>query len=798
MNEPIKEYGNDLEIRISVCDRKTDKRYKNVRMKWNDIKNRNASPILTTETIEEYPKLSKSKRDELKDHGGFVGGWLKEGSRKNGHVTFRSIGALDADLISDNAAFLSDVKKALIQVQYFMYSTHSHTPEEPRYRIVILFSRDVSEDEYPALMRQVAHDIGMDYFDDTTYQANRMMYWASCPSNADFYFFEQDAEPLKVDRYLARYADWKDASQWPTSSRQSEVVFNTIKTKGDPLKKDGIVGAFCRTYYPIEDAIEAFLSDRYESSVIPGRYSYIGASTTAGLVIYDQKFAYSFHASDPACGKSLNAFDLVRIHLYGDDNPLASFNQMADFANKDENVKHLILSERQSQAKLEFADSDDSEWMKELVFEKRSHILQNSLHNLLLILRNDKKLQSIVYNQLRDCIEIRGEVPWNHPSRFWRDADDAQLISYIDGAYGTFSSRNYEIAVAKVTDDRSYHPVKEYFASLPIWDGEIRAERIFIDYLGASDTEYTRQVTRKTLCAAYKRILSPGCKFDSMPVLRGPQGIGKSTMIAKLAGPWYSDSLHLSDTKDKTAAEKLQGYWILEIGELAGLRKAETETLRSFITRQDDIYRAAFGRRATPHPRQCIFIGTTNAENGYLRDITGNRRFWPVNTPGGTSKHPWQVRDEDIKQIWSEIKFYVNQGEQLYLEPEIEKLAQIEQRNALEGDEREGIVADFLSLKLPKSWDEWDLAKRRAYLDGFGWVDDKPSGTLVRTKVCTMEIWCECFGRDRSMIRRSDSNELIALLLKLGWLRQEIKERLPIYGPQTMFYSPENFCSEEN
>ena len=176
MNEPIKEYGNDLEIRISVCDRKTDKRYKNVRMKWNDIKNRNASPILTTETIEEYPKLSKSKRDELKDHGGFVGGWLKEGSRKNGHVTFRSIGALDADLISDNAAFLSDAKRALMQVQYFMYSTHSHTPEEPRYRIVILFCRDVIEDEYPALMRQVAHDIGMDYFDDTTYQANRMMY----------------------------------------------------------------------------------------------------------------------------------------------------------------------------------------------------------------------------------------------------------------------------------------------------------------------------------------------------------------------------------------------------------------------------------------------------------------------------------------------------------------------------------------------------------------------------------------------------------------------------------------------
>ena len=166
-------------------------------------------------------------------------------------------------------------------------------------------------------------------------------------------------------------------------------------------------------------------------------------------------------------------------------------------------------------------------------------------------------------------------------------------------------------------------------------------------------------------------MLNPGCKFDTMLVLNGSQGIGKSTLIAKLGGEWFSDSLSLNDTKDKTAAEKLQGYWILEIGELAGLRKAEVETLRSFLSRQNDIYRASFGKRTTPHPRQCVFFGTTNAESGYLRDTTGNRRFWPVKTPGGGSKRSWDVTQEDVLQIWAEVMHYVKAGEKLYLDPEV-------------------------------------------------------------------------------------------------------------------------------
>ena len=393
-----------------------------------------------------------------------------------------------------------------------------------------------------------------------------------------------------------------------------------------------------------------------------------------------------------------------------------------------------------------------------------------------------------MFNQLSDGMEIKGEVPWEHPGKFWRDADDAQLISYVDLNYGTFSMRNYNIAVAKAADDRSYHPVREFLDALPEWDKVRRVDTLLIDYLGAEDTAYVRAVTRKTLCAAVCRVKNPGCKFDSMLVLNGPQGVGKSTLIAKLAGEWFSDSLNLSDTKDKTAAEKLKGYWIMEIGELAGLKKAEVETLRSFLSRQNDIYRASFGRRATPHLRQCVFFGTTNAEKGYLRDTTGNRRFWPVKTPGGGRRHSWELTKEDVCQIWAEVLVYVKNGERLYLDGKEETAAKQEQREAMESDEREGLVREYLETLLPENWEKMSLFERREFLHGdeFGKTDVK--GSVRRTAVSNMEIWCECFGKERANLKRMDSSEISAIMAKIGgWTAGDKKERIAIYGPQWIY-----------
>lgn len=782
-------------MKIAVGNSRMDKKWKNQDISWADLCARCGSTIRTTETVEEYRKLKKGQQDGIKDVGGFVGGHLREGRRKNGMVLCRSLLTLDMDYgtpdIWDEITLFHDFKCCV-------YSTHKHTPEHPRLRLLIPLKREISEEEYPAVARMVAKEIGIDLFDDTTYEASRLMYWPSTSSNGEFFYKAQDGAELDPDEYLSHYDDWHDASTWPVSSRQSEVMQHSIAQQADPLTKPGVVGAFCRAY-TVEEAIDAFLSEVYAPSAMNGRYDYIPADSSAGVIVYDGKFAYSHHATDPVCGRLLNAFDLVRLHRFRDlddkcapdtaPGKLPSFQAMSDFALKDEKVKAVFAEERKAQASEEFSDED---WQKALELDKAGKV-KNTLQNLTVILMNDPLLKPLVFNQLLDGMEIKGDVPWRHPSKFWRDADDAQLISYVDSHYGTFSARNYDIAVAKVTDDRSYHPIREFIENLPEWDKVKRVDTLLIDYLGADDNEYVRAVTRKTLCAAIKRVLYPGCKFDSMLVLNGPQGVGKSTLIAKLAGEWFSDSLNLGDTKDKTAAEKLQGYWILEIGELAGLKKAEVETLRSFLSRQNDIYRAAFGKRATPHLRQCVFFGTTNAESGYLRDTTGNRRFWPVKTPGTGIKHSWDLTPELICQIWAEALVYVKQGEKLYLSAELEALSKAEQREAMESDEREGLVRLYLDTLLPTDWDGMDVFERRNYLSGSDFGEIKKPGTVKRTQVSNMEIWCECFGKERANIRRTDSNELTAILARLGWKRLDSKVRIPLYGPQYVFVPKE--CS---
>lgn len=774
-------------MKIAYGNSRMEKKWKNNEISWDDFCKRVSTTQTTTETVEEYRKMSKPQQDSIKDVGGFVAGHLKAGRRKNGTVLCRSMLTLDMDHGSED---ILDELDMFNSHKMCIYSTHKHTPEAPRLRLIMPLTRDVSEDEYPAVARKVAQEIGMDMFDDTTYQPHRLMYWPSTSSNGEFIFRVLDGDVVNPDYYLGLYDDWRDVSTWPVSSRESEAVKKTASQQANPLTKDGVVGAFCRTY-SIRESIDKFLKDVYEPSAMEGRYGYIPADSSAGVIIIDEKFSYSFHATDPACGQLLNAFDVIRVHRFPEDDPKKSFKAMAKFASEDEEVKLLIFKERQDSAAEDFDEGDSDAWKKKLEYEDKSLQLKNTLRNLTLILENDPNLKDIVFNQHLDGMEIKGDVPWRHPSKFWRDADDAQLISYVDENYGTFSQRNFDIAVAKVTDDRSYHPIREFLQALPEWDKVERVDTLLIDYLGAADNKYVRAVTRKTLCAAACRVLNPGCKFDTMLVLNGSQGIGKSTLIARLGGEWFSDSLSLNDTKDKTAAEKLQGYWILEIGELAGLRKAEVETLRSFLSRQNDIYRASFGKRTTPHPRQCVFFGTTNAESGYLRDTTGNRRFWPVKTLGGGSKCSWDITREEVMQIWAEVMHYVKAGEKLYLDPEVEALAKAEQREAMESDEREGLVREYLDALLPDNWDDMDTFERRNFLDGTGKTDIGKKGTIRRTQVCNMEIWCECFGKERSNLKRADSNELSGILVKLGWVRLDRKERVANYGPQFIFVPKE-------
>ncbi|MCC8022350.1 MAG: virulence-associated E family protein [Clostridiales bacterium] len=665
-------------MKIAVGNSRMDKRWKNKDLSWEAFKSTVRATKRTTETAVEFRKMTKAQQDTIKDIGGFVGGALREGKRRNGYVLCRSLLTLDMDYA------IPDVWQQIEGLSDWaccLYSTHKHTPESPRFRLVIPLGREVSEDEYPALGRMVAKEIGIDLFEDTTYEPSRLMYWPSTPADGEFVFQEKDGPLLAPDDYLSKYHDWRDTSMWPTSKRQSEVIKRRLRQQKDTLGKEGVVGAFCRAY-SIESATDAFLADVYESSAMPGRYDYIPADSSAGVVVYNGKFAFSHHATDPVCGKLLNAFDLVRLHKFGEMDEKASFKAMSDFAVKDTLVKARFAEERRAKAEAEFADED---WQNQLELEKNGKV-KDTLTNISIILRCDPKLQPIVFNQFKNLIDVIGELPWPQVKPGWSDTDLACAKLYFERSYGIWSPTKFKDALLGVVSvERLHHPVKQYLDSLT-WDGVCRIDTLLIDYLGAEDTPYVRAVTRKTLVAAIARIYQPGIKFDSILVLNGAQGIGKSTLFARLGGSWYSDSLSISDMKDKTAPEKLQGYWILELGELAGIKKMDVETVKSFITRTDEKFRQSYGTFVASPPRQCIIVGTTNSDGGLLRDITGNRRVWPVRVTGNGKYHAWELTEAD--QIWAEAIEYYRQGEELFLKGALSEEAVTQQRDAMESDDR--------------------------------------------------------------------------------------------------------------
>lgn len=784
-----------MKLRMCTGNSRMDKRWNLVELEQHEFRDRIATTKRTAETVAQYKKLSKAKQDDIKDVGGFVLGTLKDGRRKKDHVLSRSGLCLDMDYAEQDTI---DQIEMFFSFKCWFYSTHKHTPEKPRLRLIIPLAREVSPDEYTAVARKVAEDIGIELFDDTTYEPSRLMYWPSTPADGEFVFKEIDGKLLEPDKVLSRYKDWRDSSEWPVSKRQHAVVQREVKKQADPLEKPGIIGAFCRTY-SVTEAIDTFLTEVYRKSAMPGRYDYIPADSQAGVVIYDDKYAFSHHATDPACGMLMNAFDMVRVHQFGhldersseDTDPakLPSYRTMQEFAVADEKVKIQLADERGQLISEEFEDIDEDNWQTVLELDKQGKV-KDTLTNIVQIIRHDINLQPIVYNEFKSILDVVGELPWKQVKPGWGDADLACAKVYFERVYGIWSPTKFKDALLAVASaERTYHPIKNYFETIE-WDGLERLDTILIDYLGAEDTNFVRAVTRKTLCAAVARVYEPGKKFDSILVLNGPQGVGKSTLFAILGREWYSDSLSIADMKDKTAAEKLQGYWILELGELAGIKKVDVETVKSFITRSDDKFRQSYGVNVESHPRTNIIVGSTNSDSGFLRDITGNRRFWPVYVTGRGKLNAWELKEVD--QVWAEAIECYKEGEELFLKGDVALEAYDAQQQSMEADDREGIIIEYLEKLLPEDWTRMDLYQRRSFLAGSEFDGAVATGTEKRDKVCIMEIWCECFSKERQNLKRTDSYEIEGILNRIGgWKKLETnktgKAHYPLYGPQKTF-----------
>lgn len=763
----------------------------------------------TAESVTEYKSMTKAQRGKVKDIGGFVGGSFQGSHRKASEVLSRSLVTLDIDF--GKAGVPDIVADALAGTAWCLYTTHSHTPAAPRFRLVIPLSREVSADEYIPIARRLADEIGLDLFDQSTYEPSRLMYWPSASRDAEFIGLTGEGEPVDADQVLGTYSDWRNVAEWPV--HETHVPTAKGAKQEDPRTKPGIIGAFCRTY-GIAEAIATFLPGVYTQTAQEDRWTYAEGSTFGGMVTYDDTWAYSHHGTDPCGGKLCNAFDLVRLHLFGDldegtdteatpVNKVPSFVAMEAHARSDKRTSGQRAKERMKELAEDFAqvaetepegkdqEEPDLKWTEEMQMDERRRHFLPSPFNFGLIVRNDPRLRDKVRRDAfrgRDC--ICGELPWrngNEADPFWNNSDDNGLIDYVSRHYQLTGKQALLDANDLAMSQRTFHPVREWLEGLE-WDGTERLDTMLIDYLGAADNDLTRAMTRKHFTAAVARVMNPGCKYDYILTLIGPQGIGKSTLVKIMGGDWFDDSL--TSIEGKEGMEQIRGKWLIEFGELTNYKKSTSEAYKAFISKQEDSYRPAYGRKVEVYPRQCVFFATTN-EPAFLKGDTGNRRFWTVECDVDIAyKDVWSQLDEERDQIWAEALHRYRAGEKLYLPRELEKAAQQRQEdhNEVAADERTGIIEAFIKREIPENWDQLGMRQRREYFQNGNSADVQSLVPLQkRTTITAVEVLAECFGQPIDERTRYRTKEINQILRGFGWLREIGRVYDKVYGRQRTY-----------
>lgn len=791
-------YDGSLNIAVGLSV--SSKSWKNTNLLWSALVKRLSEPIITVETYKQFISATKEEQSRIKDTGGFVGGYLTNNRRDKTSVLYRQLITLDADFSHENLWWDFTM---LFDCAAVIHSTHKSSPNKPRHRLILPIDREVSQEEYQAIARKVAGDLNIDLFDPSTFDVNRLMFWPSISSDSEYYFEYQDGPFLNADYILGTYNNWQDTTEWPTVSDNKDHILQAVKKQEDPETKKGLIGLFCRAY-TIQDVIEKFLADIYEPAG-ENRYTYIQGSAAAGLIVYENKFAYSHHGTDPVSGRLCNAFDLVRIHKFGhldtgkepEDKDKKSFKAMEDFVAKDSEVKRLIAKEKFAEAKFEFAEEADSElnepldtsWQVALDVNAKGEF-ENSANNLNIIFQKDQRLKQVFrLNAFDNKRYITRSMPWRKVPVMEpvRDVDYSGVRNYIECVYGIVSSQKVDDAMAIAVEQNRFHPIQDYLKNLK-WDGQQRIDTLLIDYFGAEDNLYTRATIRKMLCAAVTRVFKPGEKFDTALILVGPQETYKSTFLKKLGKSWFSDTFNT--VQGKEAYEQLQGAWIIEMAELSGLKKAEVETIKHFITKTEDQFRPAYARTVESYKRQCVFFGTTNKDD-FLRDPTGNRRFLPIDVRTEFIKKSVaeDLTENEVDQIWAEAYSLYLRGEPLYMTGQEDKIAKIEQRKHSESDERRGIIEEYLNKEFPDNWESMDLFDRRK------WLEDPlaKKGTCKKQFVCTAEIWCECLGNDKAAMDRYKTREIAEILRGIpDWEFVMSTKNFSIYGKQKYYKRKED------
>ncbi|CAJ1185163.1 VapE domain-containing protein [Companilactobacillus paralimentarius] len=367
-------------------------------------------------------------------------------------------------------------------------------------------------------------------------------------------------------------------------------------------------------------------------------------------------------------------------------------------------------------------------WKEKFLKTDKGTPRSNSSKNIYLILQNDARLKNLLqYNEFSEQLvkrvvnESLNTIPGD-----WGDSDDSKLKLFIEENYNYVATKDaISDAIVKFGMDHAFNPVKERIESVT-WDGTPRVETFFIDYLGTEDSEYVREITKRWFTGAVARIYKPGIKFEIVPILFGGQGVGKSTIVGSIYRDYFLDELD-SMGRQKDDFQKLRGKWIVEIGELSAMRRTDVEHVKSFISAQSDNYRPSFGKYTTDHPRKSVFIGTSNPPE-FLKDKTGNRRFFPIECGvQDKKKDPFNIDDNDILQVLAESKVMFDKGVKPFVDSELQKIAEKYQKNSMIQDPTEEQILSYIDMPVPTNWNDYTIFQKEQYFSRFneneGFID---------------------------------------------------------------------------
>lgn len=655
---------NDRKIIISTGASRQAKQWTPQTLLISELYDKLRTPARGQETLDAYLAMPKAQQDVLKDVGGFVGGEVIGGRRKTGSVAGRDVLTLDLDHIP--AGQTEDVLRRVegLGCGYCVYSTRKHCPAAPRLRIIVPLDRTATPEEYEAVARKLAEMIGIGMADPSTFEPSRLMYWPSCCADSVYVYQTGDKSLLSADGMLALYTDWHNVALWPQVPGTEKAPKRLAARQGDPEEKEGVIGAFCRTYNVLS-AMDAFLPGIYEPVAgFDDRYTYTGGSTTGGALIYDgDKFLFSHHATDPCGGRLVNAFDLVRLHKFSDldddatpgtfTNQLPSYKAMIDLCRKDAAVSGLLHQERGQEILNAFQMTTAQPTSQDLAMFlgglKGEVMTTDVVRKLMELLGIQIKLNEITWHA-----ELSG-----YPKTWSRaNAENLLPVRLLDhlrmaGAKGA-AKNTISDCLDVIAEENKFNPVLEMFDAIP-WDGADRLMDLYAIW-GVTDplaqTLIHKWLLQCVAMACNSEYDPQGA--DGVLVLQGEQGVGKTSALRQLVPlpRMFKEGAKL-DLRVKDTYMQALNCWICELGELDRTTSRDSAGLKAFLTQDMDEYRTPYAKKAVQRPRRTSFCGTVNPGE-YLIDDTGNRRFWTVPVGHIDLNRLFKITNEWKTQLWAQ------------------------------------------------------------------------------------------------------------------------------------------------